>query len=242
MLKLILLIGVFLMFAEYTSVYSQTLWLGPPVLFSKVDYANPDLKANQDSITESVSITRDNNMGIFNPVLESGFDRDDRTSPAGTRWANGSLSYGIENLEFTDWTSTKTGQSKGEVGLRKVLHVIKEDIYIDVMFTSWTSGGGGSGTGFGGGFSYERSTPSSSSLQTVSSSNSTDCFISGDYLICESWQSINSIKVFNLLGAIVHHSTTDLYNSGGIIFENLPPGIYFVLINNNSMLKMVITG
>ena len=34
-----------------------------------------------------------------------------------------------------------------------VLHLIEEDIYLDVRFLSWTSGNGA-----GGGFSYERST------------------------------------------------------------------------------------
>ena len=34
-----------------------------------------------------------------------------------------------------------------------MLHLITDDIYIDVSFISWTNGGNG------GGFSYERSTP-----------------------------------------------------------------------------------
>ena len=43
-------------------------------------------------------------------------------------------------------------------GVDAVVHLITEDIYIDIRFLSWTTGNGQGGTG-GGGFSYMRSTP-----------------------------------------------------------------------------------
>jgi hypothetical protein len=44
------------------------------------------------------------------------------------------------------------------IGKDAVLHLIADDIYLDIKFLSWTAGGGG-------GFSYERSTvPEPSSL------------------------------------------------------------------------------
>jgi hypothetical protein len=38
-------------------------------------------------------------------------------------------------------------------GTNYVLHLVEENIFIDVVFTSWSQGGNG-----GGGFSYRRST------------------------------------------------------------------------------------
>jgi hypothetical protein len=43
----------------------------------------------------------------------------------------------------------------GSVGVDAVVHLITDDIYLSLKFTSWSA------SGSGGGFSYERSTPGS---------------------------------------------------------------------------------
>ena len=59
-------------------------------------------------------------------------------------------------LQPTDWDTWAKGVNPGPpstVGVNAVLHLISEDIYLDLRFTSWSAAGGG-------GFAYLRSTPS----------------------------------------------------------------------------------
>ena len=148
-----------LLFFLGTALQAQTFWTGPKVKFSKANFADWTLEANQDRITDSVWITRADRSGIFNIAREAGFNRESRSSPIGTEWAVGQIADGIENLEFTTWVATNSNPPPEELNINKVLHLIEEDIYIDIKFTAWTPGGGGSGTGMGGGFAYERSSP-----------------------------------------------------------------------------------
>ena len=124
------------------------IWQGPKIIFTKSAGADPNLKANQDSITPSVSITRGNSGGeIYNITEESQSTKD--TSPTGTRWAIGEITD-IENLNFASFRSA-VGSPRQVVGKSLVLHIIKEDVYLSVEFKSW-------GQGQSGSFSYERST------------------------------------------------------------------------------------
>ncbi|MEM9680341.1 MAG: hypothetical protein AAF901_08465, partial [Bacteroidota bacterium] len=138
-----------------TMLSGQTEWTGPPTTFTKADFADWTDAANQDRITSNVWITRQNNQSIYNIVTESGMVGTSGTtpSPADTEWALGSISDGVSNLTFDRFVGTVSNF----VGLNvlntpMVLHLITDDIYIDITFTSWTSGN------LGGGFSYTRST------------------------------------------------------------------------------------
>ena len=82
---------------------SQTLWEGPLLTFSKGDYVDWSAAANQDCITSKACLTRADKGELFNTKEENEYDRDNKDSPIGTKWANGSLSDGIENLTFTSW-------------------------------------------------------------------------------------------------------------------------------------------
>ncbi len=131
---------------------SFTIWSGPSITFSKQAGSDPNQEANQDRITESVWITRGNNGGeIYNARSESRSTQNQ--SPAGTEWAVGTTAN-IANLTFSPFRSAI--RPRNVVGRNLVLHIIDEDIYIDVRFTSWSQGGSG---GNSGGFAYERSTP-----------------------------------------------------------------------------------
>lgn len=138
------------------------IWTGNPITFEKLDYADFNLEQNQDRITETVWITRQNQQGIYNVNQESSYNWD--ISPSGTLWfwgntsnflthpnntiefCNGQLTGGKRWLDWHDW------DPPGMVGQEAVLYLVEDDAYLDIMFTSWTE------AGEGGGFSYIRST------------------------------------------------------------------------------------
>ena len=125
----------------------SNLWNGPVKFFEKKDNTNQLEKANQDSITENVIITRGNSGGqIFNIAKEN--EADKYKSPIGTEWAVGNLNQ-IDSLVFKDFRLAVKPQYV--VGKKLVLHLIEEDIYLSIKFKSWSSGKKG-------GFSYDRST------------------------------------------------------------------------------------
>ena len=126
-----------------------TIWSGPTITFTKADSADPTDPANQDAITDLVVLTRGNRGSLMNVVSESSANN---SSPAGTQWAQGTTEA-IEGLEFTTLKVAANNNMRNAPGTPFVLHLIDEDIYIDVTFLTWTSGNSG------GGFSYQRSTP-----------------------------------------------------------------------------------
>src|SRR5438309_8626468 len=129
------------------------VWSGPMIGFTNVAGSNPTQASSQDRITPSVWLTRGGIQGIYNIVAETGYTQS--LSPIGTEWAYGELTN-YASLVYNTWVTWAGGPGppgpQSTVGKDAVLHVIPEDIFISVRFTSW----GGSG----GGFSYQRSTPS----------------------------------------------------------------------------------
>ena len=128
---------------------SSTIWKGSNKTFSKADGADHTQASNQDRLTSNVWITRANDGGqIFNIAKESAANKS--SSPAGTAWSIGSINN-INSLTFTNFRSA-VGKPKDVVGKNLVMHLIDDDIYLSVKFTSWSEGQKG-------GFAYERSTP-----------------------------------------------------------------------------------
>lgn len=139
-----------------TAVVAQTTWGGPTMTFTKTNNANPALVANQDRITSNVWLTRGNSGGqIYNAKTET--DSSKSSSPADTQWAFGTTSN-LGSLTFATFRGTSKPQNA--VGQNMVLHLVTDDIYIDIKITSWTSGNTS-----GGGFSYQRSTDPSLSIE-----------------------------------------------------------------------------
>ena len=123
------------------------IWTGPKLTFTKQNGADPTNESNQDRITDNVWITRGNSGGqIFNIRVESSSSKTN--SPTGTEWAVGTTAD-IESLTFD--TFRRTVRPQNVVGQQLVLHLIEDDIYLDIEFKSWSSGRQG-------GFSYERAT------------------------------------------------------------------------------------
>lgn len=143
---------------------ADIVWDGPDMSFTKANSADWTQPANQDRITPGVWLTRADSGGIFNIVSETAYVRF--SSPADTAWAflglrgNSSnpadiTAANFANLTFDAWSPALGGTqnlSGNIVNRPGVAHLISEDIYLDITFTSW------SGFNSGGGFSYTRST------------------------------------------------------------------------------------
>jgi hypothetical protein len=137
---------------------APTVWTGPTIAFSKPSGANHTLPANQDHLTASVALTRGNTQGMINILQEASFSS---TSPAGTAWAtalnNPADTIAATNwaaLDFTAWTAAYAGNISGNIlSHDAVVHLVADDVYLDVRFTSFQGGGSG------GAFAYNRSTP-----------------------------------------------------------------------------------
>ena len=129
---------------------SSNKWEGALLSFSKGANESPNQASNQDRITDNVWITRANNGGqIFNIATET--SANSSSSPAGTEWAQGSFDN-LDTLTFTAFRDAcPNGKPKNIVGIPMVLHLIEDDVYIEITFTSWSQGRLG-------GFSYNRTT------------------------------------------------------------------------------------
>ena len=131
---------------------SATIWTGSSKTFSKAVGADHTQSSNQDRLTSNVWITRANDGGqIFNIAKES--TATNNSSPAGTAWSIGSINN-INNLSFTNFRSA-VGKPQDVVGKNLVMHLVDDNIYLSVKFTSWSVGQ----IDGKGGFAYERSTP-----------------------------------------------------------------------------------
>ena len=184
-------------------------------------------------------MTRADNRGIFNVALEAEYDKINNTSPTGTEWANGSIADGVENLTFTTWFETYP-DGPNEVGIPKVVHLIAEDIYLDLMFTEWTPGGGGSGTGFGGGFTYIRSTPdSTTSVNSIIKEDAVRLYPNpvSHKLMLGGLTSRSLYRIISATGANVQHGTVEPLSE--IDVSKLEPGIYFLKVANAAAQKFV---
>ncbi len=136
----------------YSLKSAPLIWNGPSISFAKEAGADWTLAANQDRITDAVWLTRASNQGLFNIRSEAFFTHN--LSPLRTEWAYGTTAI-YPSLNFKDWESWFGGAGGGgpgsTVGQNAVLHLLDGNIYVDLIFSSYGS--------FGGAFSYTRSTP-----------------------------------------------------------------------------------
>jgi hypothetical protein len=203
-------------------VVAQTTWNGPTMTFTKTDNADPTLAANQDQITSNVWLTRGNSGGqLYNAKTES--DSSKSTSPDDTQWALGTTSN-LGTLTFSTFRGTSKPQDA--VGQNMVLHLVTDDIYIDIKITSWTSG-----RNSGGGFSYERSTdPNLSIVDYEMPKLSLYPNPSTSFLRISGLKAAEPYCIYSILGG---------NTQSGIITENqeidvngLQTGIYMLQVSN----------
>jgi hypothetical protein len=167
------LVGVALVTSSVPAFADPIVWNGRSIIFTKPDLADWTLPANQDRLTNDVWLTRMNTRPLFNIVAED--FADVRTSPLDTEWAFGPTQSGnpgpitasnFANLEFAPFVLA-LGNAIGDNAIDYgpgVLHLISNDIYLDIRFTSWAGGDDS-----GGGFSYIRSTPGEAPIPEPSS-------------------------------------------------------------------------
>jgi hypothetical protein len=139
---------------------AQTIWSGLTLSFTKEDFADVNLPANQDRITDDVWLTRNVLAGIININQETEYAA---LSPLDTEWATDLMpandgktivAANWADLTFTNWIGAYGGPASLQLPTRlidrdAVVHLITHDIYLDLRFTDWTERGGG-------GFSYDR--------------------------------------------------------------------------------------
>ncbi|HEX3626073.1 MAG TPA: PQQ-dependent sugar dehydrogenase [Verrucomicrobiae bacterium] len=139
-----------LCFAICGYVSGQTIWNGPSITFNHINGTDPTQPTNQDRLAPDVWITRGATMGIYNAAQETGFNSG--ISPVDTEWADGTtanLPTSFTNWDY--WAHTIHGGPPNTVGIDAVVHLISDNIYLNIRFTFWGM--------MSGGFTYIRATP-----------------------------------------------------------------------------------
>lgn len=216
------------------SVNAQTEWTGPKITFTKAGNADWTLEANQDRMTNNVWITRADNKGLFNIAqeIEHQGNNGSGPSPVDTEWAFGSISDGVQNLTFTTWGGAHFGNPTSLINDDMVVHLITDDIYIDIKLLSW----GGSTTGAP--FSYERSTNNLSTDQFQSrSALKLYPNPSKDFVSIEGLTDSTEFALYNILGAVVKSGTVN--SNEQIDVQDLSSGAYFFKLENGATLKFI---
>jgi len=211
---------------------SQTIWTGTTTTFTKANNADWTLPANQDQLTTNVALTRKNNMSIFNIAQETGAIQDCSFNPADTEWAYGTTAN-IGTLTFQGFMDTNGCTPTDIVGQDMVLHLITDNVYIDIKFTSWSAGGSG------GGFSYERSTDQSLSVNDFETYNSIQLFPnpSTHYIQLSNLKNKENYSIYNILGTEINKGTISAHEQ--IDINELTNGLYFLKIENGSTFKFI---
>lgn len=219
----------FLFLLSSLALKGQTIWNGQRITFNKPGLADWTLPQNQDRITDSVWITRADQMGLFNIALEEAYENE--VSPMGTEWSYGTTAE-INELEFKPWVLALDNYPPGMVGKDMVVHLIKEDIYIDIKFTFWDMGN------TGGGFAYERATdlPVSTSSQSYESLHifPNPCT---DRLQVKGLNRPVEVRVLDNKGREVY--SKKIRNGEFIPTLNWTPGLYYLTLENKKSIKFV---
>jgi hypothetical protein len=144
------------------SAHAQTVLSGLDFTYHYAGFGDLTLEENQDRMTDNVWIVRGTNRGIFNIAQEPFYQGSGSggPSPLGTLWALGTTAD-YDTLTYTPWAELHDGHPPGLLDQNVVVHLVDDDIYIDLMFTIWE------GNGNGGEFGYVRSVipaPASASL------------------------------------------------------------------------------
>jgi hypothetical protein len=123
-----------------------TIWDGPTITFNHASGVGTSV---QDQLTPDVWLTRDVIEGLFNAFSEAAYTKHS-ISPANTEWAYGLLAD-YATLGYAPWETWNGKNPASMVGQPAVVHLISDNIYLSLTFTSWG--------GTGGAYSYDRSTP-----------------------------------------------------------------------------------
>lgn len=213
----------------FTTISAQTIWDAEIISFAKEDNADWTLEENQDRITDNVWITRGNNQGIFNIASETSFMNN--VSPSDTEWSFGSTAD-IDDLTFTDWQTAVNSNPQGSIDQPMVVHLITDDIYIDIMFTAFTGGGPG------GGFAYARA-----SEETLGTEDLNSPVIgmypnpATDRITITGITEKTPYTVYSILGKEIAKGM--ILNNESIDIVNITAGVYFIDFSGKLVLKFI---
>lgn len=137
---------------------APTFWTGSEIpFFHAADSSTADeLTTNHTGLdaTNNVWLDRGTRLPLYNAAAEPGWNGS--TSPVNTMWvvASGPLTSAT-NLTFDTFDNVvgQPGNSPAKsVGQTYFVHIVSDDIYLQITFTDW-------GVSDGGDFGYNRSTP-----------------------------------------------------------------------------------
>ena len=123
------------------------------ITFTKNDFGDYTSEDQQDRISDSLWLTRQDSLGLYNAALETAFDQEAyvNSSPEGVFWAFGDISD-YASLDYVSWSSLTEETPSGElVGRPLVVYFMDDNLYFQLTFQSWSDDADG------GGFSYTRS-------------------------------------------------------------------------------------
>ena len=213
------------------AVNAQTIWSGPIVTFSKADNADHTQAANQDMLTAGVILARASTQGIFNIASEGSYTKN--SSPSGTEWVFGTTANLPIPSAFNNWQDAINNKPLDMLNKDMVVHLITDDIYVDIKFTQWTDGKSGSG----GGYAYSRSSPLPSSLFDISADE-----ISIYPNPAQSLLNLNGIRDGEMIeirdsnGKLILNSVV---KENSINIRSLSEGIYFLSTENHPPIKFI---
>ena len=126
----------------------QTSSSSSPISSGTVSFTKENYATNEDCITDNVCLTRGNEGGLFNSVVEESWNG---SGPSDTEWSfEGHCASGSG---FGSFLASLGGQyyiGSNITNNPGCLHLITDDLYYNIDFSSWTC------CGNGGGFSYTR--------------------------------------------------------------------------------------
>ena len=221
------LISFFSLVAFINSISAQTIWDGPVITVVKEVGADWTLEENQDRVTDNVWFTRADTKAIFNIAQESSYTND--VSPVDTEWAFGTTDS-IDNVTFEPWEIAVNSSPLNMVDKDMVVHLITDDIYINIKFLEWTGGGAA-------GYVYERST------EVISSNNDIDSNIdvvlfpnpSPEFVQVKGLTKPMDALIFDANGKRVYSGV--LTNTETINISKWATGSYFLQLENKQVLK-----
>jgi hypothetical protein len=141
--------SVILPYVELTNdPFIYTPYVGDLISFTKSDYGN-----EVDEIDTGLSITRGNQRGIYNPLLEASWDTNERISPSGSLWNAdgwGDLKDTTQRAYVTFYEALGGRLGENVPNTELIMYDTINNKYYAIKFSSWTQGAEG------GGFSYTR--------------------------------------------------------------------------------------
>jgi hypothetical protein len=119
-----------------------------------------------------------------------------------------------------------------------VLHIIQENVYLSVEFTSWSSGNGGNDGGEGG-FSYRRSTNTVTNLNEKVNQKKITFFPNPtvDFIRTTGIKNTVNYEIYDLIGSKITGGVVS--NNEKIDVKNYKNGVYFIKLKTGQIIRFV---